>query len=206
MPESNRVQRWRETKRQAGLKAVTVWLTIDAELRLKDLALQGHCSPSAMVQQALAQFTPATPAGISAATDTTLLRQLIREELAAMQATLTPATDTATVVPTDTSIKISTMETTPASKTGHVTVTNSYVTDTEAPGEAPVQRKGGRPRGTMHQRILGLLTDHPEGLSAEAIRVHLNASKPLGDTLQGMRRQRVVKTRGSGRAIRYFLG
>jgi predicted transcriptional regulator len=102
MPESNRVQRWREAKRQAGLRAVTIWLTHAEELRLKDLAATWHCSPSAMVQQALAQFTPAALPGISAATDTTLLRQLIREELAAMQATLAPATATATVIPTDT--------------------------------------------------------------------------------------------------------
>jgi hypothetical protein len=49
MSETNRVQRWREGKRQQGLKAVTIWLTPEEELRLKDLALQGHCSPSAMV-------------------------------------------------------------------------------------------------------------------------------------------------------------
>ena len=45
MAETNRVQRWREGKRQEGLKAVTVWLTTEEELRLKDLALQRQCSP-----------------------------------------------------------------------------------------------------------------------------------------------------------------
>ena len=40
MPEPSRVQRWRDDKRQRGLKAVTIWLTGEEELRLKDLALQ----------------------------------------------------------------------------------------------------------------------------------------------------------------------
>jgi hypothetical protein len=57
----------------------------------------------------------------------------------------------------------------------------------------------------MRQRILTLLQDHPEGLSAEEIRVYLKAEKPLGDTLQGMRRQQVVTTKGSGKAVRYFV-
>ena len=59
MSESDRVQRWREAKRQQGLKPCTVWLTTEEELRLKDLAAQRRCSPSAILQQALAQFQPA---------------------------------------------------------------------------------------------------------------------------------------------------
>ena len=43
MTETSRVQRWRDGKRQQGLKAVTVWLTQEEELRLKDIALQ--CKP-----------------------------------------------------------------------------------------------------------------------------------------------------------------
>jgi hypothetical protein len=58
MAERNRVQRWREAKRQAGLQAVTIWLTHAEELRLKDLAATRHCSPSAVVQQALASLSP----------------------------------------------------------------------------------------------------------------------------------------------------
>ncbi len=45
MTDTNRVQRWREAKRQEGKKAMTIWLTGEEELRLKDLALQWHCSP-----------------------------------------------------------------------------------------------------------------------------------------------------------------
>ena len=78
MAETSRVQRWREGKRQEGLKAVTVWLTTEEELRLKDLALQRQCSPSALMQHALAQFASHTPPGISTATDTSQIRELIR--------------------------------------------------------------------------------------------------------------------------------
>ena len=51
---------------------------------------------------------------------------------------------------------------------------------------------------------LNLLREHPEGLSAEQIRGLLNATKPIGDTLQGMRRGNLVRTEGSGREMRYF--
>jgi hypothetical protein len=44
MSEASRVQRWRLPSRQHGLTAVTIWLTTEEELRLEDLALQGHCS------------------------------------------------------------------------------------------------------------------------------------------------------------------
>jgi len=46
MSETDRVQRWREAKRQKGLKACTVWLTVDEELLLKDYAAKGRCAPS----------------------------------------------------------------------------------------------------------------------------------------------------------------
>ena len=65
-------------------------------------------------------------------------------------------------------------------------------------------KRAGRP-GTMREPILHLLSEHPEGLSAEQIRGLLNAQKPIGDTLQGMRRGNLVRTEGSGRDMRYFL-
>ncbi len=100
MSDHNRIQRWRQQLREQGKKAVTIWLSETAELRLKDLALQWHCSTSAMIEQALAQFSPTQQQGISTITDTLQIRQLIREELAAMQATLAPATDTVTDIVT----------------------------------------------------------------------------------------------------------
>jgi hypothetical protein len=103
----------------------------------------------------------------------------------------------------------------PVTETG-----NGSITDTLSP-ESPVASRPGRvytpepshslvteradtgKRGDMRRRIVALLQEHPEGLSAEHIRVYLNAEKPLGDTLQGMRRQGKVRTRGAGKAMRY---
>ena len=65
-------------------------------------------------------------------------------------------------------------------------------------------KRPGRP-GTMRESILTLLRSNPEGLSAEQIRGLLNAQKPIGDTLQGLRRSQLVKTEGTGREMRYFL-
>jgi hypothetical protein len=65
-------------------------------------------------------------------------------------------------------------------------------------------KRPGRP-GMMREPILHLLSEHPEGLSAEQIRGLLNAQKPIGDTLQGMRRSNLVRTEGQGREMRYFL-
>jgi hypothetical protein len=59
-------------------------------------------------------------------------------------------------------------------------------------------------RGDMRRRIVALLQAHPEGLSPEDIRVYLKPEKPLGDTLQGMRKQQKVSTQGTGKALRYF--
>jgi hypothetical protein len=117
MTESSRVQRWREGKRQHGLKAVTIWLTTEEELRLKDIALQWHCSPSVVMQRALAQLTTSSPPQNSSPPDTLPIRELIKaelatlhpelsmlqvevttiqEELAAMQAKQPPVTETVT--------------------------------------------------------------------------------------------------------------
>jgi len=65
-------------------------------------------------------------------------------------------------------------------------------------------KRTGRP-GTIRESILKLLREHPEGLSAEQIRGLLNAQKPIGDTLQGLRRSNLVRTEGNGREMRYFL-
>ena len=67
-----------------------------------------------------------------------------------------------------------------------------------------VPRSVGK-RGAMRQRILTLLQDRPEGLSAEQIRAYLQPERPLGDTLQGMKVQGKVHTRKEGKALRYFV-
>jgi predicted transcriptional regulator len=232
MPETNRVQRWREGKRQHGLKAVTVWLTAEEERRLKDLALQGHCSPSAVIQHALAQFSPRTLSSISTETDTEQIRELIRAEFLAMQAEQTTVTDTVTEVVTETlardlpalvrqlveglaleALDLPVTDThSDATVTGPLELTATDIpygnaTDMETPDEVeeePAPRQAGTPRGEMRHRILKLLGKHPEGLTAEQLRVYLKAEKPLGDVLQGMRRQNKVHTRGKGKALRYL--
>src|SRR5215211_7764904 len=248
MSDTNRVQRWREDKRQHGLKAVTIWLTAEEELRLKDLALQWHCSPSAVIQHALTQGAPQTAPGIGTATDLSQIRELIRAEFLAMQAEKTTVTETVAEVVTDTLVRdlpglgrqlveglalealgLSATDTdSDVTDTEYgSTDTNGNVTDTEMLGlpvtdtdygnvsditiadeavATPAPRQTRRPRGEMRQRILTLLGEHPEGLSAEEIRVYLRAEKPLGDTLQGMRRQGKVHTQGQGKDMRYFVG
>ena len=238
MSETNRVQRWREGKRQHGLKAVTVWLTQEEELRLKGLALQWHCSPSAVLQQALAQVSTTPLAQNSIPPDTTLIRELIRAELDARQAEQAPVTDTvtetvtATVTATVTEVVTATLArdlpalvrqlveglalevlSLPATDMfcdvtdteDDITDTHGDVTDTELPEEALAPRRGGRPLGAMGQRIVALLAEHPEGLSAEEIRAYLKPGRPLGDALQSLRMRARVRTEGKGRDLRYFV-
>jgi len=70
--------------------------------------------------------------------------------------------------------------------------------DTPAPPRRP-----GRPSSPLRQRALALLQDHPEGLSAEQLRVYLQAQRPIGDLLQGMQRAGLIQGRGRGPARRY---
>jgi hypothetical protein len=77
---------------------------------------------------------------------------------------------------------------------------NNTVIQQEAP-----QRKGGRPRSPLGQQILDLLVQHPEGLTAEQMRGILTPSKPLGDTLSGMKRLGTVRTVRAGKSLRYVV-
>src|SRR5712664_2714681 len=85
MAASNRVQRWREAKRQNGLQAVTVWLTTSEELRLNDVAVLERCSPSDVMQRAFAQYQARTPFNSSTVPDTSLIQVLIQDALAQWQ-------------------------------------------------------------------------------------------------------------------------
>ena len=90
MPVESRVKRWRDNKRQQGLKHVSVWLAPEEEMRLKDLAIQWHCSPSQVMQRALAQIGTTTTLEHSSPTDKLQIQEWIRAEVAAaMQATQT---------------------------------------------------------------------------------------------------------------------
>jgi hypothetical protein len=57
----------------------------------------------------------------------------------------------------------------------------------------------------LGQRILQVLAAHPDGLSAEQIRVYVAPERPIGDILSGMRRTGVVQVVGQGRRRRYVL-
>jgi hypothetical protein len=83
--------------------------------------------------------------------------------------------------------------------------TSTILSDTKAAIADIPQRRTGRKSGSMRQRILTLLQDHPEGLNAEQLRGYLTPEKPIGDVLQGMRRNGVVKTQGQGKDVRYFV-
>jgi hypothetical protein len=190
MSES-RVSRWRDRLKREGKKAVTVWLTSEEELRLKDLAATWHCSPSEVMQRALAQFQPGRPPSLSndtettqshhgSITDTTQIRAILQAELPGMVQALVEQYH----------------------REPRVTETRSSdVTDISAPAQP--QGRPGRPRGRISQAILDLLAAHAEGLTAEQIRAALSPDKPIGDTLQGMRRRGVVQVSDSGGQRRY---
>jgi|RhiMetStandDraft_8_1073273.scaffolds.fasta_scaffold25268_1 hypothetical protein len=72
--------------------------------------------------------------------------------------------------------------------------------DTPAP-----RRQSGRPSGPLRQQILDVLQAHPAGLRADEIRVHMQAQRPIGDTLAGMVRGGVITAQGRGAQRRYVV-
>jgi hypothetical protein len=79
---------------------------------------------------------------------------------------------------------------------------NNTVMQRDIPGGHGV-RKGGRP-GILRQPILDLLRQHPEGLTAVEMKVHLQTDKHVGDTLSGMVRNKVIRKQRRGKDVRYF--
>src|SRR4029077_16660832 len=73
-----------------------IWLTEDEEKELKDLAAKGLCSPSKIVQKALAQFRSFSPPRSSNGADTEQLRALIQEALTQTPTVSALVTDTVT--------------------------------------------------------------------------------------------------------------
>jgi len=69
---------------------------------------------------------------------------------------------------------------------------------------APERATGREPfptRGAARQRILALLREYPEGLTATELRVLLRADKSLRDTCAGMLRQGLLQRVGPGRYV-----
>jgi len=65
-----------------------------------------------------------------------------------------------------------------------------------SPGSAPFPT-----RGAARQRILALLREHPEGLTATELRVYLRADRSLSDTCAGMLRDGLLRRVGRGRYV-----
>jgi hypothetical protein len=218
MSES-RVARWRQRLRERGLKAVTVWLSVDEELRVKDLATTWHTTPSAIMQQALAQFHPGQPPRLSHDTETATRQHSDVSDMIQIQAWLRAelpgmvrqcieyfALDTLLAGPrsSDEASDVSDDELMQDSDVPDISQIRSSV-DTDICSATQPQRRGGRRRSPLGQRILDLLGAHPEGLTAEQIRGYLAPERPIGDTLSGMRRTGAVQVRGAGRQQRYVL-
>jgi predicted transcriptional regulator len=81
MGDTDRVQRWRQRQREEGLEPMTVWLSHDEKLCLGELAHTWHRSPSELVRQALAQFSPGRSLVTETVADTAQLRVLMQEAL-----------------------------------------------------------------------------------------------------------------------------
>src|SRR4029450_5702223 len=138
---------------------------------------QWHCSPSAVMQQALAQVTMSPAPHNGGPTDTSQIRELIRAEFMAMQAAQASVTETVTETVTDTLARdlpalvrqlveglalealglpvTDTYSDVTDTQEPDLPVTDTYygnVTDIEGPEggmEEPEPRKVGRPRGEM---------------------------------------------------------
>jgi hypothetical protein len=198
MDNTSRVAQWRQRMRDEGKEAITVWLSHEAKLRLEDLASVWHATTSEMVEQALAHFHPGNPPRIGNDTDTAQSQGLTEDRVRAMLLGLKEQI-----------LQELRGEMAVTATNGNVTETAPAPQDAPAPEhslvtEPPLPRTRGRPRSPVGQQILDLLAEHPEGLSAEQLRGALTPSKPLGDTLAGMRRLGTVRTEGAGRTLRYF--
>jgi len=212
MAEHSRVARWRQRLRDDGKKAITVWLSVEEELRLKDLAATWHTSPSEIMQRALAQFQPGHPPSLSISTDTSQQKHSDALDTSQIQAWLhaelpgmvrqiveqlaVEIFDRSSDVPDDRQIRSS-------DATDRLQTRDSVATDIT--GSPQPQKRGGRPRSAMGQRILKLLAQHPGGLTAEQMRGYLSPERPISDMLSGMVRTGTVRMHGEGRRRRYVL-
>jgi rRNA processing protein Gar1 len=140
--------------------------------------------------------TPADPRDILVSQDNTGIQELQEMIRAAVQAEIGTLRDV--MGPRVSTPGAMSAPEAPAAPRAELSYNDNTVLQKKAPREA------GK-RGGMRQRILTLLGEHPEGLSAEEIRAYLKPENPIGDTLQGMRVQEKVKTRGRGKDMRYFV-
>ena len=190
MSAESRIKRGRDAKRQQGLKAVTIWLTVEEEHRLKDLALTYHCAPSELVQQALAQFHPATSPPLSNGTDRELIRDVVREELAAMQAASTIVTGGSTAIPTEM----------PPTETAYEAAPSHGVITEPLPAS---------PQGSftaLEAQICAWLREHPEGEDVQGLVAALSLPKnKVSLRVNALIKRGQIQMCGTGPAPRYVL-
>jgi len=204
MPES-RVQRWRNAKRQQGMKAVTAWMSTEEAARLKALALQWHTSPSEVLRHAFAQFSSTPQTHSSTVTDIELIRQLIRDELAAMPVRVAPVSETVTVTPPDTRV-----EALPPSPAVTDTVTEAD-TDTKATAPTVPAMPAERPRvghtwayGGLAQAIAAYAQHQGTPFAAADVAHALGVDpKDAHQALARLAKQGLVRREGQQRQTRY---
>jgi hypothetical protein len=147
--------------------------------------------------------TPTDPRDILASQDTTViqeLRQMIADEVqAALAVQHFQAPESTSARQGENNSKAQHYSNAPqeqayAPEPGHSLLT-----------EPTPARKGGRTRSPVGQQILDLLAAHPEGLSADELRVYLKATKPIGDILSGMKKTGVITTQGEGKPLQYVV-
>ena len=203
MDNTSRVAQWRQKMRDEGKESMTIWLSREAKLRLEDMASIWRMTPSELIEQALAQFHPGSSQSIGNVTDTAQLREAVEAVLA-------------DVLPAQIQAVLQGWQLVTAMNSNVTETLNGNVTETiptqeyEAePGhsiltEPAPMRRSGRQRSEMGTRILALLQNHPEGLTAEQMRGYLTPDKSIADILAGMRRLGTVTAEKEGRGWRYF--
>jgi hypothetical protein len=137
---------------------------------------------------------PTDPHDVILSDDNTVIQRLQRMVDAAVEAALTarqgsPVTHTNAAAPH-------------ISHDDNTILQESPSTAASEPSPPP---KGGRPLSALGKRVRDVLAAHPEGLTAEEVRVHARADRPLGDILLGMKRKGQTRTQGKGKQMRYVL-
>jgi predicted transcriptional regulator len=188
MSDTDRVQRWRQRMREQGKEPVTLWLSREVKLRLEDLAATSRLTTAEIVEQALAQFQPGSPAVSATVADTAQLRVLMEEAVLETTAVTELVTDivTATLardLPPLVQVAIQDLPSSSLSDASG-TVTNENVADTvphvspsTASSERPsdnsttvVQKKTSRGRHKLTPRQVRALRDkHLRGVPVPAL-------------------------------------
>jgi|SRR5215471_11219046 len=187
-----RMARWRERLREQGKKAMTIYLYPEDEQRIKDIAHAWHCSTSDVVINAMAQYDPGDPLTLASVTASSQERHesdMIEGQVVTILQRDLPGLVRAIIEEY--------RQEWPGTRVPEPTYD---------PMPAPAQKnRGGRSTGALNQAILVLLADHPDGLTAEEIRVHVHATQQTGDTLAGMVRRGKLSAHGTGKQKHYRL-